>query len=93
MEDCKSVSNYEEQQITYKDLRDYKAGRAFRLFALFQLHFFEEVSDLYKSGGITEIWGCNDDRRGFGICGKFLLKRKKAVPTRLEHRNALVEIY
>lgn len=33
-------------------------------------HSFDEVSDWYDSVGITEIWPCNDDRRGFGVCGK-----------------------
>ena len=39
-------------------------------------HSFEEVSDWYKSVGITEIWACNDDRRGFGVCGKIPIERK-----------------
>jgi uncharacterized protein YbaR (Trm112 family)/SAM-dependent methyltransferase len=39
-------------------------------------HSFEEVSDWYKSVGITEIWGCNDDRRGFGVCGKIPIEKK-----------------
>ena len=33
-------------------------------------HSFDEVSNWYNSVGITEIWACNDDRRGFGVCGK-----------------------
>lgn len=33
-------------------------------------HDLEEVSDWYKETGFSEIWGCNDDRRGFGVCGK-----------------------
>ena len=33
-------------------------------------HSFNEVSDWYKSVGITDLWACNDDRRGFGVCGK-----------------------
>lgn len=33
-------------------------------------HSFEEVSDWYDSVGITEVWACNDGRRGFGVCGK-----------------------
>ena len=33
-------------------------------------HSFEEVSNWYNSVGITEIWPCNDGRRGFGVCGR-----------------------
>ena len=33
-------------------------------------HNFEEVSGWYKSSGFTEIWDCNDGRRGFGVCGR-----------------------
>lgn len=33
-------------------------------------HSFDEVANWFKSVGITEIWPCNDDRRGFGVCGK-----------------------
>ncbi|MEO8649961.1 MAG: methyltransferase domain-containing protein [Acidobacteriota bacterium] len=33
-------------------------------------HSYEELSEWYASIGISETWPCNDDRRGFGICGK-----------------------
>lgn len=33
-------------------------------------HNFEEVSGWYRDAGFEEIWGCNDDRRGFGVCGR-----------------------
>jgi SAM-dependent methyltransferase/uncharacterized protein YbaR (Trm112 family) len=33
-------------------------------------HSFEEVSDWYQAAGFDEIWACNDDRRGFGVCGR-----------------------
>lgn len=33
-------------------------------------HSLEEVTGWYESSGFTEIWGCNDDRRGFGVCGR-----------------------
>lgn len=44
-------------------------------------HSFEEVSAWYKSVGIDEIWACNDDRRGFGVCGKITtaMKENKAA--------------
>jgi SAM-dependent methyltransferase/uncharacterized protein YbaR (Trm112 family) len=39
-------------------------------------HSFEEVSDWYNSVGITDVWPCNDDRRGFGVCGRIPLEKK-----------------
>lgn len=33
-------------------------------------HSFEEVAAWYKAAGFTEVWPCNDDRRGFGVCGR-----------------------
>jgi SAM-dependent methyltransferase/uncharacterized protein YbaR (Trm112 family) len=33
-------------------------------------HSFEEVSTWFKSVGIDEVWPVNEDRRGFGICGR-----------------------
>jgi uncharacterized protein YbaR (Trm112 family)/SAM-dependent methyltransferase len=33
-------------------------------------HNFAEVVHWYKSNGFAEIWDCNDDRRGFGVCGR-----------------------
>lgn len=33
-------------------------------------HSYEEVVEWYKAAGFTEMWPCNDDRRGFGICGR-----------------------
>jgi SAM-dependent methyltransferase len=33
-------------------------------------HSFEEVEEWYKSAGFSEIWPCNDGRRGFGVCGR-----------------------
>ncbi|MCA1638742.1 MAG: methyltransferase domain-containing protein [Acidobacteria bacterium] len=40
-------------------------------------HSFEEVSDWYNSVGITEIWACNESRRGFGVCGKISTEKKE----------------
>ncbi len=40
-------------------------------------HSFEEVSDWYNSVGITEIWACNESRRGFGVCGKIPTEKKE----------------
>jgi len=33
-------------------------------------HSFEEVSEWYREAGFHDIWDCNDDRRGFGVCGR-----------------------
>jgi ubiquinone/menaquinone biosynthesis C-methylase UbiE/uncharacterized protein YbaR (Trm112 family) len=33
-------------------------------------HSFEEVAAWYEDAGFTEVWPCNDDRRGFGVCGR-----------------------
>jgi hypothetical protein len=33
-------------------------------------HSFDEVARWYGSEGFDEIWGCNDGRRGFGVCGR-----------------------
>ncbi len=33
-------------------------------------HSFDEVVDWFHSEGMLEVWPCNDDRRGFGVCGR-----------------------
>jgi uncharacterized protein YbaR (Trm112 family)/ubiquinone/menaquinone biosynthesis C-methylase UbiE len=33
-------------------------------------HTFPEVAAWYEAAGFTEVWPCNDDRRGFGVCGR-----------------------
>jgi uncharacterized protein YbaR (Trm112 family)/ubiquinone/menaquinone biosynthesis C-methylase UbiE len=33
-------------------------------------HTYEEVAAWYEAAGFKEIWPCNDDRRGFGVCGR-----------------------
>lgn len=40
-------------------------------------HSFDEVSEWYRSEGATEIWDCNESRRGFGVCGKLSAKPAK----------------
>jgi hypothetical protein len=32
---------------------------------------FDEVSGWYNAARFTEVWPCNDGRRGFGVCGRF----------------------
>lgn len=36
-------------------------------------HSYEEVSEWFGSQGFVESWLCNDDRRGFGICGRLAI--------------------
>lgn len=33
-------------------------------------HSVPEVHDWFRSSGFTEIWTCNETRRGFGVCGR-----------------------
>jgi ubiquinone/menaquinone biosynthesis C-methylase UbiE len=33
-------------------------------------HSFPEVTAWYEQEGFTTVWPCNDDRRGFGACGR-----------------------
>jgi ubiquinone/menaquinone biosynthesis C-methylase UbiE/uncharacterized protein YbaR (Trm112 family) len=33
-------------------------------------HSYEELSGWYRSEGFVDMWPCNHDRRGFGICGR-----------------------
>ncbi|HEY0083423.1 MAG TPA: methyltransferase domain-containing protein, partial [Pyrinomonadaceae bacterium] len=33
-------------------------------------HTYEEVAAWYEAAGFKEVWPCNDDRRGFGVCGR-----------------------
>ncbi len=35
-------------------------------------HSFEEVADWYRTWGLSEMWRCNEGRRGFGICGRLV---------------------
>jgi SAM-dependent methyltransferase/uncharacterized protein YbaR (Trm112 family) len=33
-------------------------------------HSFPEVARWYEAAGFSHVWPCNDDRRGFGACGR-----------------------
>jgi SAM-dependent methyltransferase/uncharacterized protein YbaR (Trm112 family) len=33
-------------------------------------HSYDEVREWFESEGFGEVWPCNDDRRGFGTCGR-----------------------
>jgi hypothetical protein len=48
-------------------------------------HSFEEVARWYESEGFVQLWPCNDDRRGFGACGRLPAtadeRRSPLVPT------------
>ncbi|HEV2801777.1 MAG TPA: methyltransferase domain-containing protein [Pyrinomonadaceae bacterium] len=38
-------------------------------------HTYDEVAGWYAAAGFTEVWPCNDDRRGFGVCGRLPANR------------------
>ena len=38
-------------------------------------HSFDEVAGWYRAAGFTEVWFCNDGRRGFGVCGRLAVTR------------------
>jgi SAM-dependent methyltransferase/uncharacterized protein YbaR (Trm112 family) len=42
-------------------------------------HSFDEVSEWYRSEGFTEIWDCDQSRRGFGVCGKTPAEKAETV--------------
>lgn len=33
-------------------------------------HSYDEVANWYAAAGFSEVWPCNDGRRGFGVCGR-----------------------
>lgn len=33
-------------------------------------HTYDEVAAWFRSEGFEDIWPCNEDRRGFGVCGR-----------------------
>jgi len=33
-------------------------------------HSYDEVATWFRAEGATELWPCNESRRGFGICGR-----------------------
>ena len=33
-------------------------------------HSYDEVAAWFRAEGATELWPCNEGRRGFGICGR-----------------------
>jgi SAM-dependent methyltransferase len=41
-------------------------------------HSYEEVTRWYAERGFAETWPCNDDRRGFGVCGRLPASRPAA---------------
>lgn len=43
-------------------------------------HDFEEVADWFKAAGIPDVWPCNDDRRGFGVCGTVRVGESEGNP-------------
>lgn len=57
-------------------------------------HSFEEVSEWYQAEGFTELWKCNETRRGFGVCGRLpfteLQPEEIAIQERPNHEGAAV---
>ena len=43
-------------------------------------HSFPEVTGWYEEQGFVEVWPCNDDRRGFGACGRLPAKEGESRP-------------
>jgi SAM-dependent methyltransferase len=54
-------------------------------------HSFEEVEKWYKAAGFSEIWPCNDGRRGFGVCGQLGATQNPPAPEARERRSGAVE--
>jgi uncharacterized protein YbaR (Trm112 family)/SAM-dependent methyltransferase len=54
-------------------------------------HSFEEVAEWYKAAGFTEIWPCNDGRRGFGVCGLSGAAHEPQAHEARERRSAQIE--
>jgi SAM-dependent methyltransferase len=50
-------------------------------------HDFEEVEGWYRAEGFEEIWGCNDGRRGFGVCGRLSAKASEEASTNQSERQ------
>lgn len=51
-------------------------------------HSFDEVAGWYNSAGFTEVWPCNDGRRGFGVCGRFATHVDDQTRESTEQRSA-----
>ena len=43
-------------------------------------HSFDEVVEWYRAEGFEEVWGCNDGRRGFDVCGRLPALAEAAAP-------------
>jgi 2-polyprenyl-3-methyl-5-hydroxy-6-metoxy-1,4-benzoquinol methylase len=54
-------------------------------------HSFDEVAGWYNAAGFTEVWPCNDGRRGFGVCGRFGAPSNAQPREASEQRPALSE--
>jgi SAM-dependent methyltransferase/uncharacterized protein YbaR (Trm112 family) len=40
-------------------------------------HSIEEVTAWYRAEGFLDVWGCNDGRRGFGVCGRLAQSKQE----------------
>jgi uncharacterized protein YbaR (Trm112 family)/SAM-dependent methyltransferase len=54
-------------------------------------HSFDEVAGWYKAAGFTEVWPCNNGRRGFGVCGRVGTPADTQAREASEQRPAQVE--
>ena len=54
-------------------------------------HSFDEVAGWYNAAGFTEVWPCNDGRRGFGVCGRFGSTSNATARERSEHAPTQVQ--
>ena len=43
-------------------------------------HSFPEVKGWFEEQGFGEVWPCNDDRRGFGACGRLAVRKDASQP-------------
>lgn len=43
-------------------------------------HSFPEVTGWYEGEGFAVVWPCNDDRRGFGACGRLAAGEEESRP-------------
>jgi ubiquinone/menaquinone biosynthesis C-methylase UbiE/uncharacterized protein YbaR (Trm112 family) len=46
-------------------------------------HSFEEVQSWFTSEGISDVWSCNDSRRGFGVCGRIPQKSNEMLRNKM----------
>lgn len=53
-------------------------------------HSYDEVRGWYQAAGFGEIWYCNEDRRGFGVCGREGSEAVSSVPDLVQPQSPSV---